>query len=84
MHKFRYLKVGLGVVLSFVGVKMLLGHSPYKIDTMVSLGIVVLILAASVVASLLRPLPSTASVEAPAPPKRTSRSPMLKAESSTP
>lgn len=55
MDKFHYLKVGLGVVLAFVGVKMLLAHTAYKIDTLVSLGIVVLILAISVAASLLRP-----------------------------
>jgi tellurite resistance protein TerC len=55
MHKFHYLKVGLGVVLAFVGVKMLLGHSPYKIDTLVSLGVVAGVLAISVIASLLRP-----------------------------
>ncbi len=55
MDKFHYLKIGLGVVLAFVGVKMLLAHSPYKMDTLVSLGVVVGILAVSVVASLLRP-----------------------------
>ncbi len=55
MDKFHYLKIGLGVVLAFVGVKMLLAHTPYKIDTLVSLGVVVIILAVSVVASLLRP-----------------------------
>lgn len=54
IHKFHYLKTGLGVVLAFVGVKMLLAHSPYKIDTLVSLGVIVAILAISVVASLLR------------------------------
>jgi tellurite resistance protein TerC len=55
MDKFHYLKLGLGVVLLFVGVKMLLAHSPYKIDTLVSLGVIVGVLAVSVVASLLRP-----------------------------
>ncbi|PWB74512.1 MAG: hypothetical protein C3F15_07810 [Holophagae bacterium] len=55
MDKFHYLKIGLGVVLSFVGVKMLLAHSPYKMDTIVSLAVVVGIIAASIVASLLRP-----------------------------
>ncbi|MGZ8939406.1 MAG: TerC family protein [Limisphaerales bacterium] len=55
MHKFHYLKIGLGLVLTFVGVKMLLGHSPYKIDTLVSLGVVLAILAVSIIASLLRP-----------------------------
>ena len=54
MGKFHYLKIGLGVVLSFVGVKMLLAHSPWKIDTLVSLGVIVAILAASIVWSLLR------------------------------
>ncbi|MCC7376372.1 MAG: TerC family protein [Verrucomicrobiales bacterium] len=55
MDKFHYLKIGLGVVLSFVGVKMLLAHTAWKIDTLVSLGVIVLILAASVVASLVWP-----------------------------
>jgi len=55
MDKFHYLKVGLGVVLTFVGVKMLLGHSPWKIDTLVSLGVIVFVLAASVTASWLWP-----------------------------
>ena len=55
MDKFHYLKIGLGVVLTFVGVKMLLAHTAWAIDTHVSLGVIVLILAASVVLSLLRP-----------------------------
>lgn len=55
MDTFHYLKVGLGLVLAFVGVKMLLAHTPYKLDTLVALGGVVFILAASIVASLLRP-----------------------------
>jgi tellurite resistance protein TerC len=55
MDTFHYLKVGLGVVLTFVGVKMLLAHTAYKIDTLVSLGVVVVILAIAVVASLVFP-----------------------------
>ncbi|MEI6175568.1 MAG: TerC family protein [Verrucomicrobiota bacterium] len=55
LDKFHYLKIGLGVVLSFVGVKMLLAHSAWKIDTHISLGVIVLVLAASVVASLVWP-----------------------------
>src|SRR4028118_1452503 len=55
MDKFHYLKIGLGVVLTFVGVKMLLGHSPWKIDTNVSLLVIVSVLAISVVVSLLWP-----------------------------
>jgi tellurite resistance protein TerC len=57
MDKFHYLKIGLGVVLAFVGVKMLLAHTAYKIDTLLALGIVVGVLAVSVIASLLRPIP---------------------------
>jgi tellurite resistance protein TerC len=55
MDKFHYLKIGLGVVLSFVGVKMLLAHTAWKIPILWSLGVIVLILAVSVVVSLLRP-----------------------------
>ncbi|GDY21056.1 membrane protein [Verrucomicrobiota bacterium] len=55
MDKFHYLKIGLGVVLTFVGVKMLLAHTAYKIDTLVSLGVIVAVLAVSVILSLLRP-----------------------------
>jgi tellurite resistance protein TerC len=55
MDKFHYLKTGLGVVLTFVGVKMLLAHTAWKIDTLVSLGVIVLILLTAVVMSLLNP-----------------------------
>ncbi|MBP6785522.1 MAG: TerC family protein [Verrucomicrobiales bacterium] len=55
MDKFHYLKIGLGVILTFVGVKMLLAHTVWKIDTHISLGVIVVTLAASVIASLLWP-----------------------------
>ena len=55
MDKFHYLKIGLGVVLTFVGVKMILAHTAWKIDTLIALGVIVLILATSMVMSLLRP-----------------------------
>ena len=54
MGLFRYLKIGLCFVLSFVGVKMLISDF-YKIPITVSLGIVGGILAASIVASLIFP-----------------------------
>jgi tellurite resistance protein TerC len=57
MDKFHYLKIGLGVVLTFVGVKMILAHTAWKIDTLVSLGVIVVILTTSVVWSLLKPKP---------------------------
>ncbi|GAB4112704.1 MAG: TerC family protein [Roseiflexaceae bacterium] len=61
VHKFHYLKLGLSVVLSFVGIKMLLpdvskallGVS-YKIPTEISLGVVALILIVAIVTSLIR------------------------------
>ena len=65
MDKFHYLKIGLGVVLTFVGVKMILAHTAWKIDTLVSLGVIVLILATSVVMSLLRPKKVVAPVVVP-------------------
>lgn len=55
MDKFHLLKIGLGVVLTFVGVKMLLGHTPYKINTVVSLVVIVAVLAVSIFASLKWP-----------------------------
>jgi len=55
MGKFHYLKIGLGVVLSFVGVKMILSHTDWKIETLPSLGIIVAILTTSIVWSLLSP-----------------------------
>jgi tellurite resistance protein TerC len=67
MDKFHYLKIGLGVVLAFVGVKMLLAHSPWKIDTFVSLGVIGAILAASVIGSLLRPKTAATTLAHPGP-----------------
>ena len=69
MDKFHYLKIGLGVVLTFVGVKMFLGHTAYKIDTHLSLGVIIAVLAASVVASLVWPrtTPKPAADPAPVP-----------------
>ena len=55
MEKFRFLKPALIVVLAFVGVKMLLVHSPYKIPTTASLVVILVVLGAGVAASLLIP-----------------------------
>jgi tellurite resistance protein TerC len=51
VEKFRYLKVGLSGVLVFVGLKMAL-VDVVKVPPFVSLGVIALMLAASVVASL--------------------------------
>src|SRR5688500_2278820 len=52
--KFRYLNVGLGVILAFVGIKMLLIGEPFEVHlpTFVSLTVIALVIAVSVVASL--------------------------------
>jgi tellurite resistance protein TerC len=60
MDRFHYLKVGLGLILIFIGIKMAtqdlieekLGH---ELSPAVSLAVVVALLAGSIVASLLRP-----------------------------
>ncbi len=52
--RFIYLKIGLAVVLVWVGVKMLLLIVDVKVPTLLSLGIVVAIIATSVIASLVR------------------------------
>jgi tellurite resistance protein TerC len=52
MHRFVYLKLGLSFVLVWVGIKMIVGHALFTIPTLLSLGVVVAIIATSVVASL--------------------------------
>lgn len=57
LERFRYLKVGLGAVLLFIGSKMLISDW-YKIPILVSLGVVVLLLGGSIVWSLLTSAPA--------------------------
>ena len=59
IDRFHYLKIGLGIVLAFVGAKMILGHTPWKIDTAVALGVIVAVLAISVLASVVWPRRTT-------------------------
>lgn len=54
MGRFQYLRVGLALVLAFVGAKMMLTDL-YKIPTVASLAVVAALLSGSVVASLLHP-----------------------------
>ncbi len=54
MGKFRYLKVGLGLVLSFVGAKMVLADW-VAIPIEISLAVVVALLAGSILASVIHP-----------------------------
>jgi tellurite resistance protein TerC len=54
IHKFHYLKLGLAVVLTFVGAKMLLG-SVYEVPGGIALLVVALVLTVSIVASVMFP-----------------------------
>jgi tellurite resistance protein TerC len=52
MDKFRYLKIGLSVVLVFVGVKMLIEAIHIEIPITLSLGVIATVIATSIFASL--------------------------------
>jgi tellurite resistance protein TerC len=54
IHRFYYFRYGLSAVLAFVGVKLLIS-SFYKIPIWVALGVVALLIGASIVASLRFP-----------------------------
>jgi tellurite resistance protein TerC len=49
--RFRYLNIGLGVILAFVGIKMIMVEV-YHMPTYVSLGVIALVLTITIVASL--------------------------------
>jgi len=53
MGLFRYLKVGLAIVLSFVGLKMLASYFHIEIPILFSLAIIISILLVSIMASLI-------------------------------
>jgi tellurite resistance protein TerC len=55
IEKFHFLKLGLAVVLTFVGVKMLITYFHIEIPIAISLGVVGAVLATSVIASLVFP-----------------------------
>ena len=57
MERFRYLSVGLAVVLGFVGAKMLLSDV-YKMPVYAALGVIIGVLALTILASLRTPEPS--------------------------
>jgi len=70
LEKFHYLAKGLAVILAFIGVKLVLqaGHKVIdvaipEIPSLASLGVIVAVLAASIVLSLRRPLPAAPSAE---------------------
>jgi len=57
IHKFQYLKIGLAILLVFIGFKMLAHHYLVQVgfNTLHSLVVILLILSASIIASLLFP-----------------------------
>jgi tellurite resistance protein TerC len=52
--QFRYLNVGLGIILAFVGIKMLLIGEPFEVHlpTYISLSVIAVVITGSVVASM--------------------------------
>lgn len=54
INKFHYLKVGLSMILIFIGFKMLI-IDIYKIPILYSLGVIAIILTTSVLLSLIKP-----------------------------
>ena len=51
MDKFVYLKEGLSVILVWVGIKMIVSHAFFKIPTLISLSVIVVVMAIAIVAS---------------------------------
>jgi tellurite resistance protein TerC len=60
IERFHYLKIGLSVVLIFVGAKMLMADV-YKVPIAVSLAVIVTVLAAATAASIIWPRRAAAS-----------------------
>jgi tellurite resistance protein TerC len=58
--RFLYLQTGLAVILAFVGVKMLIAEW-YHIPTAVSLAVIAVVLAVSIIVSLARDDPESAA-----------------------
>lgn len=66
MDKFRFLKIGLGLVLVFVGFKMVIGYWEMKVPIGWSLGVIIALLGGSVLASML--IPTNRPKKDPVPP----------------
>jgi tellurite resistance protein TerC len=65
LGKFRFLKPALVLILLFVGTKMLLVHSEYKLDSLTSLLIILATLGAGIGASLV--FPAKKAIDTPHP-----------------
>lgn len=65
MNYFRFLKIGLAFVLSFVGLKMLAAYFHFEIPIIISLAIIISILGISILASLIIKEKTEESAEKP-------------------
>ena len=68
VEKFRYLRYGLAIVLTFIGVKMLITAVGLHIPIWISLVFVATVLLGSVAASLLFPVAEDSKIEVDMPP----------------
>jgi tellurite resistance protein TerC len=68
VEKFRYLRTGLAIVLTFIGLKMLVVAVGFHIPIWISLVFVALVLVGSVVASLLIPAKPDTTMKVDLPP----------------
>lgn len=66
MHRFVYLKLGLSVILIWVGLKLAL-HDIYKVPTSLSLTVIISVIAIAVLASVLKTkgVPPTRAIKTP-------------------
>ena len=62
VEKFHYLRIGIGVVLSFIGAKMLVSAF-LEIPTAIALGVVAMVLISAVVASLVWAKPDELDID---------------------
>jgi tellurite resistance protein TerC len=63
VEKFHYLKIGLSIVLTFIGVKMLVGAVGLHIPIGISLAVVAVVLLGAVAASLIWPQKAETHIE---------------------
>ncbi|MDI9913892.1 TerC family protein [Rhodococcus sp. IEGM 1379] len=70
LEKFHYLSKGLSIILAFIGVKLILQASHKVINTsipeipsLVSLAVIIVVLAGSIILSLKKPLPAEPDTE---------------------
>jgi tellurite resistance protein TerC len=68
VEKFHYLKIGLAVVLTFIGTKMLLTAVHIHIPIEISLGVVAVMLVGAVIASLIWPQKAETGIHVSLPP----------------